>query len=107
MVRRFLTKECQCLGVSVASVSGLAEFIMTGGVSGWAPLIAGIIGILVGPFLAMLVMATCRAAKVWIIGRLSGKIFQWVFRDKELLARIKARLYLEEIKADIESNIRK
>lgn len=51
-------------------------------------------------YLAMLIMATCRGVKAWIVGRLRNKIFLWVFSDNDTLARVKTRLFLEGIRAD-------
>ena len=44
-------------GVLVAGVAGWAEYVMTGGVSGFTPLVSGLIGAVVGPLMFVALMA--------------------------------------------------
>ena len=39
------------VGVMVAAISGLVQYIMTGGIAGWTPLISGVIGAVLAPLM--------------------------------------------------------
>ena len=72
-MREWITWESVVVALCMALFAGVLEYLMTGGTSGWIPLIAGLAGIPLGSLAAAPIIAIVHRVRLWDKSSLNRK----------------------------------